>query len=136
MKIYRVIPEAFVVAVDEVDATARGRATQPLLRQVGMEPNGVRAIEVPDSDLRFMPQRAIRLLEQATKAEYGPAASIAELQELHLAVLATNGGLISEVEDELATVRKTFGYIPRRWARERIRHALERATRPIQEVPS
>lgn len=136
MKIVRVQVEAFCVAADEIDGTQRGNAIQPLLRQMGFEPNGVRAQEVPDSELRFMPARAIRLLEQATKAEYGPVASIAELQELHMAVLATNGGLISEVEDELATVRKTFGYVPQRWAAERTRRALDRATRPIQEVPA
>lgn len=130
MRLIRVQVEGFVVAADEVDGTKRGGALQPLMRSMGFEPNGVQAWAVPDGDVKHLPARARKLLEDATKAEYGPAASLEDLRELQSAVLAANGGQIQELDDELASIRRTFGYPTRAWVLERTRRALERATAP------
>lgn len=130
MNLFRVEISAFCVAGHEAAALARANGLQSLVKANGFEPNGAKASAVPDGDVRHLPKRACELLERETRAEYGPGASKPELAELRLAVLAANGGLVEEFEDELRAISRSFGYPPQRWVRERLTRALERATAP------
>jgi hypothetical protein len=130
MNVFRVQIEAFCIASQQSAALARANGLQSLVRLHGFEPNGAKASAVADGDVKHLPKRARELLERETRAEYGPGASMPELAELRTAVLAANGGQITEFEDELRAISRSFGYPPRRWVQERLTRALERATSP------